>query len=244
MRSKDLPISVLRTLERFDSKSDKLYNRVIEPSKYLMRFVDSDNESDFYFQITRADKINGDFKYHLSIKPQSEISTDATGFSIGAGQLDLFFNNWVKALAYYESSKVFDKDPIIKQYEQEFFSEFELIDGDADTSTYNLDAQLRIDGFLEQVNEILQNCITEQNAEILEEIQAEVTNLRNTQTSLTKRKVFEAIVNIGARIRKKSLPAFKWFAEAFGKALLGAVAKVVIEGSGIIQKLIAATHNI
>jgi hypothetical protein len=241
MKAKDLPISVLKTLELFDKKNDKLFKRETGSGDYLLKYVDSDVNSNFYFQITRADRDDnfpGSFKYHLSIKPKSEKSTEASGFFISGNKMEIYFDGWVNSLNYYASNKLFDNDPLLKQYEKEFFSDFELVDVDADTASYDFGAQLQIDTFLEQVNELLQESITEQNAEIIEEIKSEVNKLRETQTSLTKRKVFDRIGKIGAMIRRHSLPVFKSFMVTLGKTLLGIVMKQMVENSVVFQHLL------
>jgi hypothetical protein len=104
--------------------------------------------------------------------------------------------------------KIFD-DPILKQYQQEFENEINIVDEDADFNTYDLKTQIWLDEYIARYQERLEIVKTPENQNEIAEIQGELVELKNTQTRLTKKRVIERLSKIWAKTRKIGLGLLK-----------------------------------
>jgi hypothetical protein len=230
---KDIPNAVHDVLQQFYVRASPLFKRVKFNGEFLIRYIDSDSNSGFFFEITSFNvDTNNAITFSLNRAPQSRFNIAPAKVNLSSQVIDQHFSLWVEELTTFSKRKgVFEEDTILKQYAEEFFTTYELVDEDADTKSYGYEAQLKIDKFLEALNEKLTETKTEENKIEIEEIQQEVQTLKSKQTSLTKRVVFTKIANITAKCRKCGFEFGKWVLETFIKACAEATVKTITKGA-------------
>lgn len=199
---------MLKALEPFLQGNPKLF-KVSEPGSWLLKLVDIDPQSDFHFTIQDY-KIQNDSFVILVIDRKPRDQNDVKSFNdrIAADQLKLIFENWLSYLEEYQNITAFE-DPLLKQYEREFEEEFDIMDEDADTTSYNLQVQLLIDEYLGNCQTRLEMFKNRENEKEIEAILQEVKDLKVEQTRLPKRKVVKALAKIWAKTRKLGLELLK-----------------------------------
>lgn len=210
---KDYPVSVLNVLQRYAAKKGENYQRV-KTDTALIRFEDMDRTSNFFFEISKYQDVNGKFIFISKFRPANQDRTGEGNDSGVASSLDNVFNSWVATLEKYENmANPFEipepVDPIEQQYEDEYFAEFEIMDDDAETSSFSYAQQLRIDEYLGRVVFLLEEVKDSNNTEAIEEIKQNVSELRETQTQLTKREVVKKLSKIWAKARKAGIKVAK-----------------------------------
>ncbi len=205
---KKIPLSILEMLEPFLLKGIKNI-RLIAPDNFLLKFIDNDVKSDFFFYVEEYKVESGTVILLVDRKPQSKDSVDNYRVWIEAKALEQYFNDWVGFLEKYENIKTIYDDPIEKKYQEEFHSEFEIVDEDADINSFNLNQQIWLDNYLDRVILTLERHQTNVTNNELNDIKTEVVELKNNLTNLTKKKVIEKLSKIWAKVRKHGLPLLK-----------------------------------
>lgn len=201
---KEFPLTVLHIIEEL-LKTESPYFETTDPGDSLLKFRDKDSKSDFYFEIKKYSfDSNQKLLVEVSFKPKHKDLPEVHERSIDAAKLNTYLKNWTDVLAEYERITIFD-DPILRQYEAEFLTDFELLDDDADTNSYDFKTQLLIDQYLTYCEEKLLENKTEINKVEIEKIEEEIIDLKTNQTQLTKRKVVQALARIWAKTRKFGL---------------------------------------
>jgi hypothetical protein len=239
MRKKDLPLSVLKTLEPFVSLHGDSYIR-IEDEKCLIKFIDNDKDSDFYFAINRFK----DDKLIITYKPFSSNSTEASGIEISPNDVNNHFKVWIKILNDYSSTKSVYDDPILKSFEEEFFAEFEIIDEDKYKPLEN-DKIFLLDEYLENLVGGLEKHKTEVNENKIIEIQSDIILLQENLTNSNRQEIAQKISKIFAKIKKLGIKYFKEFITEGTKQIISNSVKYIIEnGPKIIDNINNISQNI
>lgn len=202
---RDFPIAVLESLERFAEKSSDLFKRV-DKEGVLLRFEDNHEHPKLYFEFESYERRNSIHFLKVNIKPKSRVDHNGHTLNLELSQGEGHFKNWVSYLEKYESISVFD-DPILNQYEEEIYSEFEIIDEDADVKSYDLSTQIWLDEYIGGTLKKLEKYDPENN-EAIQDIKRDLEELKDTQTKLTKRQVVKFVSKIYAKARKEGLRLF------------------------------------
>jgi len=124
--------------------------------------------------------------------------------NIKAKDLNAYFSLWIKFLAEYSKLTIYD-DPIIKQYREEFFQEFKILDDDADNSSFDLQTQFWLDEYCDTMSLKLGEMETDENEENILGIKNDIKALKENQSSLTKNEVISSLSLIWAKSRKLGL---------------------------------------
>jgi hypothetical protein len=199
---RDLPLVVLEELEKYSKRSSELI-KVENKGDVLLRFVDNHPNPKQYFEFIKFDNSNGKQKLTLSIKPKNSTDPSGHNISVEVGKIDPHFKNWLTCLERYKKVEIFE-DPLIKQYESEFYSEFEILDEDADVNSYSMETQIWLNEYIERSLIKLSEYDPDNNKEI-QDIKLNLEELRDTQTRLTKKKVLKKLSQILAKARKHGL---------------------------------------
>lgn len=225
---KDFPLTVLQTIEGL-LKTESQYFEATDPGESLLKFRDKDSKSDFFFEIKKYSFDNNQ-KLHVdvSFKPRHKDLPTIYERTIDVSKLNGFLKNWTDVLAEYDRITIFD-DPILRQYEDEFLTDFELLDEDADIKSYDFKTQLLIDQYLTYCEKKLTDYKTEDNKDEIEKIEKEITELKTTQTQLPKRRVAKMIARIWAKTRKFGLGLLKDFYQEAKKEIIKQVIKGQID---------------
>ncbi|WP_029038013.1 hypothetical protein [Salinimicrobium xinjiangense] len=230
MKKKQFPIEILNALKDFvDLKDDKF--EVVDPGNYLLKIIDKDPESDFYYIAEQYQNNNNVFKLLINYKPKSRFDVTPHRTWIEAKTLEKDFYSWLNILKEYDSIPSFFDDPILKSYEEEYFAEFEIIDEDADNSPFSSKQVLLLDAHLENIEKNIDQYKTEENEERIEEIKNDVSTLRQNLTRKDKSWVVENVVKIWAKITKEGPQLMKDFLSETKKEVIKQGVKGLLKGA-------------
>ncbi|MEQ8904139.1 hypothetical protein [Ekhidna sp.] len=197
---RDLPLSILKAIEPIANKKSDLF-RIKDKDGFLFCFEDNHEDPKHHFEIKSHKKNGNTLLLQVNIKPKGENDPSEWSADLQVTQIADYFKKWISNLDGYRSMTFFD-DPLLNQYQKEFYSDFEIIDPDADENSYDLNTQMWLDKYLEQSLQLLESYPS--NSEI-ELIKSDLKNIKENQTKLTKRKVVEALSKVYAKARKYGL---------------------------------------
>lgn len=229
-KKKDLPIVILRVLEPFVTlQGDKF--EVVDPEDNLLKVIDKDLESEFYFTIEKYQKNanSGAFNLLLNRVPNNINDIKPLQNWTTISELPTQFENWLKLLEEYESLNSFYDDPIAKAYQDELFAEFEFIKDEDYEKPLKINQILGLDLYFEKVQLKLEEFKTEKNSAEIEEILGEIDNLRNNLTTKSRKFVIEKLTRIWGKIAKQGTKFIKEFLTESKKELIKQGVKGIIE---------------
>ncbi len=191
--------------------SGNLYAHQIKDEQILYHLITNNEEYDFFFKISQAliDPKLG-IRYFVTLKPASKRSVDTNESWQSFKELTPIFKTWIDNIKGYENSNLFD-DPILKSYQAEFEKKFEIVDEDADFAPFNLEQQIYLDSYLENVKKQISSFKegkSEEEQKEFDEIEKEATQVQKELTKGNKRKIIQKISKILAKARKISLDVF------------------------------------
>jgi ribonucleotide reductase beta subunit family protein with ferritin-like domain len=227
-RKKDLPLTILKSLEEFVTLKGEKFE-VVNPDNHLLKIIDIDNDSDFSFIIEKYQKQNNVFQLLMSRSPRSEHDNGVYQIWIKIEQLKPQFQSWVNLLDQFQSVNSFFDDPILDSFKEEYYAEFEIVDEDAERKPLNTKQILLLDSHLEYIEEKIDNYKNEKNEEIVSEIKKEVVELRENLTSKSKKWVVNRLANIWAKLSKQGTKFIKDFVNQTKAEGIKQGAKALIE---------------
>jgi hypothetical protein len=211
MNKRKIPLEILEALKRGkDSKLDLV--TLSDNSDCLLLLVDKNKDSDFVFSITKVENQNNVMKYQTNIKPQSEqvitpISLWLTGKEV-SGRL----RTWLNILEAYNSIDTIFDDPILKTNQDRFVKQFNLVDEDADYSSFNLEQQIYLDDYLSEAIEHIkarQINATEKEKLQLIDLQNEAIEIKHSLTNKTKNAIIQKLSWFWAKTQVFSIELIK-----------------------------------
>jgi hypothetical protein len=156
----------------------------------------------------------------MTRQPSTNNNQDKIQNWIDISSLNTQFQAWLNLLKEYETVNSFFDDPITKAFEEEFYSEFEIIEENADKEPFKTKQILFLDEYLETVSEGLKEQINDQNKNALEEIQEDISTLRNQLTVKSKKWVVKYLSKICAKIAKQGIKFIKEFLSETKKEII------------------------
>lgn len=220
---KKVPLQVHEFMEPYLDKKGENF-QTIEADGFMMKFIDNDSNSDFYFNIEQY-KIDRDFQLLIDFKPINKQSITNRKTWIKAQELQTQFSSWLKLLEGYNSVRTIYDDPIVESYSNDFYEEFELIDEEADKVPLSPDQILLLDKHLEFIENEIEKHITSKNSNEIILIQEGILDLRNNLTKKSKKWVVKRLSKIWGRIAKQGVPLIKEFLTEVRKEIIKHVVK-------------------
>ena len=229
-KKKDLPLVILKALEPYvDLLGDKF--KVVEPNENLLKVIDKDSDSNFHFTIQKYQRNanNNTFQFEMIRSPKNSNDNGIYQTWVEISGLEAQFDIWIKLLDAYDSVNSFYDDPIIKSFEEEFYTEFEIIEEEAERNPLNTKQILLLDSYLESVDNKLTEFKTKDNSDDIESIKEEIILLRDNLTKKSKKWVVSKLANIWAKIAKQGTKFIKEFLSQTNKELVKEGVKGIIE---------------
>jgi hypothetical protein len=224
MNKKDLQIELLESIVRVNTRLLKFYEdeKALIDSEYndnkLLKFKDADINSNFKFEIVKLELVKNVPVYSVERAPSSRIDNNKSILRLSEKTITEEFAQWVRWLKIYDQSSLTLEEKILKQYENEFYSDFEIVDEDSNESSFSVEQQLFLDQYLNYVEDkLLQG--SEKNAEI-ENIIEDVQELRKCIGKETKKKIIKGLSKIFAKLRQSSITLLREFYSVAKKELL------------------------
>ncbi|GAB3960181.1 hypothetical protein GCM10028805_57480 [Spirosoma harenae] len=196
------------------------YTKSIKPGT-LLYVTDPTPGSNFFFCIEGFSKIPGrtpiDFFYKIRQRPANSDSPGEGTDSQSAKHLQMQFESWRSLVEEYTliigNLPEGPSDPILEQYEEEEYTDFQLLDEDAETHSFTLPVQRFIDAYLGDVVKRLEAHketadLDETKTAEIEVMIAQAQEIKETQTQLTKQQVVKALSKFWAKARKAGLDIF------------------------------------
>ena len=212
IKKKNIPLVVLEAIEPLIDQSESENFLITTGEDSILKFEDSDEDSNFYFEILGSANKANKTEITIDFKPQSKSSTANHKVVIQHSQLGVQFKEWKLRLdAYSKLGKIFE-DPILKRNEERFLTQFDILDEDADDSSFNLDQQLFLDEYLEvskQKLAQLKERSDESTTKELEKLEIEADEIRKDLTKATKRRVIQKLARFWAKAQKAGIPVIK-----------------------------------
>jgi len=178
----------------------------------MFYLVDRDTKSDFYFKITKQESRAGKLVYLLDYKPKNKDKVDANSLWLTLESIPAHLEKWFGLLKAYNSIHTVYDDPITKSNQERFEKQFEILDEDADTATFDLQQQLYLDNYLDNVKTKLiklKEGRPENESKVLDEIAEEATEIQVKLTKETKSQIIKRLSRLWARAQKLGLEVIK-----------------------------------
>lgn len=226
---KKIPLEVLQKMQPLIDKYRALIVPVAEP-RFAFALSDADPSSDFLFVV---DHRNGNGKHVVTYKPVS--ASDVTGgtVEIEIDEVVKYFENWLRLLqAYQDTVTIFD-DPILKSYEEEFTTYFQMANEDADKVPFNFEKQLLLEQYLDWAVSRLEaqkESANEQQKVELKEMISDVQLLKDNLTQLSQNTTIKGIAKFWAKARKFSIGLIKDLLTEFKKEGIKKLVEATVKG--------------
>lgn len=225
---KKIPLQILEILEPFVLSNSSLFES-IDPKECLLKFKDKDAQSDFFFNVEQY-KIGNELQLLIDRKPSSNLSIENKRDWIDSKHLEIFFARWVEILEKYSNVKTVFDDPIIEAFANEYYTEFEIIEDDAETKPFSTRQILLLDEHLENIETEIEKYQTEENKKEIQEIKDEVVKLRSNLTTKSKKWIIQNLSKTWAKITKQGPKFIKEFLSEGKKEAIKVGVKMLIEG--------------
>lgn len=224
---KKIPLQILKTLEPFLKENSSMFE-IIPQNEFLIKIADKDKNSDFYF-IIEDFKNQSVFSALVNRKPESDFTTKIHRKWVNVDSLANEFQSWLSILEGYDNVKSIFDDPIIEAFANEYYSEFEIIDEDAEINPLKIKQILLLDEHLENIEKNIDKYKTDINKVEIEDILDEVTELRENLTKKPKKWVIKKLSLVWAKISKQGPALVKDFLTEGSKYLIKESVKFVFE---------------
>jgi hypothetical protein len=224
---KKIPLQVLETIEPYVNRSGKTFEP-INPDNFLLKFVDKDEKSNFYFNVEEYKSEQG-FLILIDWKPISKQSIVNKRMWIKAEFLETHFNNWLDLLEGYEKVKTVFDDPILEAFAEEYYTDFDIIEEDAEIKPFATKQILLLDSHLKNIETKIEKYKTEENSAEIEQIKSDVIELRNNLTRKSKKWVIKNLSKVWAQITKQGPTLMKEFLTETKKFVIKEGVKFIVE---------------
>lgn len=209
MNKKDLPVAALQALNRLNVQLEKiaqsqedLVEKTFNESN-LVCYSDIDANSTFKFELKNVELSQETPIFTVELSPSSYINNDLKDSRTVEKQILQQFSNWIGWLGVYERTDLTPEEEFFRKYKEEFYTDFEIIDEDAETTTFELKQQLFLDQYFEYMeNKLLP--VAKGDIEI-QAVVSDVQELRQNLGKETKKKVIKRFSSILAKLRKSSV---------------------------------------
>jgi hypothetical protein len=237
MNKRKVPITILNSLNEFLPLRGHLYD-FEDRENTLFHMRDLSAGSEFFFSIIGILHENSLSRITVEYSPSSDNNVGKVVTEIKPEDLNRFFKKWIERIETYNNYMI-DGDAIIDDFSESYFEEFELIDDPSNDKPLKPKVILLLDAYLNNIEDTIDNFITEDNQESISDLKSDVSNLRNLLTSENKVKIAKRLSRIWAKMTKTSIALMKEFvSEGQKKILTGSVNYLFEHGEGLIGDFI------
>jgi hypothetical protein len=208
---KKIPLAILEVLQPIVDTNLELVLPV-KNNEVIFHLMDNDENSDFFFKVVKQEMSNGNPGYIIEYKPRNkdDVSVHKTWTKLES--INNVVTQWLDLISAYNKIQTIYDDPILKSNQERFEKEFEILDKDAGTSTFNLHQQLFLDDYLNDVkSKIIRLKEGRDSEKILEldELEKDAVSIQNDLTRQTKRKIIQRLSKFWAKSQKIGLDVIK-----------------------------------
>ena len=217
MNKKELPLKMVIGIKNLKDH----IKTIVKQSKHLkieiedvleIRVIDTDENSEFSFEIYNCRLFQDTPYFSFLFKPQSDAEIEGLSMELPLLEALNKFNEWCNIIDSYNKVNLTPDEDILKSNEERFLEEFQLLDDDANQSSFNLSQLLYLDDYLAKVHETL-NQFKEEKSEadivMIDELQKDVADTKATLTRNTKNEVLSKLVKIWSKAQMIGLDIAK-----------------------------------
>lgn len=208
---KKLSLSVLHQLEPFIHLEGVLFKKM-DYDNSLLFLRDVDEGSEFYFKISESRIDQNREKLRIEYKPWNKSSTNYFNGLVEVSKFQEYFSKWCSLLLEYEKVDSFFDDPILKAYEEDFFSDFEFVENDLNNKPPTIKQVKFLHIYLEQYSLKLKEFENLEPSSEVELIQNEIKHIQQNLTLKPKTWIAKKLSGIWARTTKFGIKVFEDFA--------------------------------
>jgi hypothetical protein len=237
---KNIPLEVLEKLEPLLAEYD-MHIRLVDDPGYAYQIFDADPKSTFYFFIQHQ---RSDGQHEVKYKPMNGAMMSEAAAIVSRGELPQFVENWLMLLEAYDKFVDSSYKKSIHQYQKEFFEDIKIIDPDPDNTFLNVDQQIALYDYIENIKELLPEYKQKASVEKVRELDSIAEDCEAFQeniTILTKSQTIKALTKIWAKARRFGIPLLKKVLTEFGKEAIKALVKEGVEIGGNLMHSIPHT---
>nr|WP_319510356.1 hypothetical protein [uncultured Draconibacterium sp.] len=99
-KKKEIPLEVLQALSQFFEKKENHY-KLVDPKKSILKVIDTDIDSNFYFEIENTSDRNGKNTVQVTYKPKDSLSTVTYSRTVNVSELGKFFDAWSRRIVSF-----------------------------------------------------------------------------------------------------------------------------------------------
>ncbi len=214
MNKKELPLLIVQSI--VDSRNE-LRKRasenigVIIESKddnSIIKFIDFDNTSTFYFILKNITLNSSDNALYaeVTILPAVVHNLEQKGFRVKINELYDKFSTWIGLIKNYNQLALDEEEKFKPFDENEFYSEFEIVDDDAEIAPFSAEKQILIYDYVSNLIEVLES--KEQDV-LTSQIITDSRFLADNIHKESKKEVTKRLAKIFAKIKRKGVKFMK-----------------------------------
>lgn len=208
---KKIPLTILEALQPVADKNLNLI-KVLKDSDSMFHLIDQDEDSDFYFKVSKQELRDGNLNYSIEYKPKSKDIIDAHSDWVTSEGVLQVIKMWFELLASYNKIQTIYDDPILKSNQERFEKQFEILDNNSGTTSFDLHQQLFLYDYLNSAKSklvALQEWKPENQVIELRALALEATEIQNDLTKQTKRQIIKRLCGLWAKAQKIGLDVIK-----------------------------------
>lgn len=230
INKKDYTLLLLRGVEGLFTKVRSFVQKnsdILEITKnepFEIEIEDKSRYSKFRFSISNPRQDSSKVIFDLKYNPYNSADLSTKKSSTNSDSTLKILEQWTNIIRSYNNLRLSPEDSILNEYEKEFFSNFELLDEDADINPYELDKQIIIHNYFVHVIQLL-----EKNEEDNKELIEEAYEIKENIPKMTKRTTIKRMSSFFAKVRKKSLPLLKELLEVGRKEVFKKAVKFLLD---------------
>lgn len=216
---KRIPLELLELIQPLaDSYSDIV--QVVKDDTSLFKLVDTDPRSSCYFQVVRQENKEGKAGYIIKYYPRSKSLVEEYSTWVVLDTIPSSLDRWYNIIKGYNSISTIHDDPILKQYEDEFYNDFRIVEEDAKQMRFNFSQQLLLTGYLDKIEEYLEHDNTGIAIENKSELKDEINELKKSIGVDTKDGYIRKQAGLWAKFRKYSVKGCEFIIKEFSKEVI------------------------
>ena len=235
---KDVPLDLLAQFELIVGENLDILDNIKEENTYYS-LRDKDELSTFFFKVYMdGSKHISNYNKESYVYEWRPNNTKKTSKAIFQGSIqDIIeqLKGWIKLIREYNNISSINDGNFEKMYEDNFYEEFQIVDEDAEINPFDVDRQIFIFKFLQNII----NKLELENKQELHPIIEDAIELQNNLPKQTKKIVIRKLSKILAKIQKHGIGLLLEFYDIAKKELM----KKVLNGGlhevgGLIDQII------
>jgi hypothetical protein len=208
---KKIPLAILEALQPVADNNLNLI-KVVQDNNSMFHLLDKDENSDFYFKVSKQEIRNGNLNYSIEYKPRSRDLINAHSTWVTSEGVLQVIKMWLELLMSYNKIDTIYDDAILKSNQERFEKQFEILDDNSETTSFDLNQQIFLDEYLNTVKSkliALQEGRSTSQVKELEELSIEATEIQNDLTTQTKSQIIKRLSRLWGKAQKVGLDVIK-----------------------------------